>query len=422
VKDSPDLFPEVSLAAGFLPCRSKERTRHLLYLIRQESEEHEHHKDHAQVFPAQSVVVLEVVSLVLEGVEGLVLHLPPGAACAHDGVNVFTGEGEVRNPAEVLCAAGALFPVLQDIDQKIPVGRIEGHRVHKPKEMAHLGVFGIRDIVFNGIAFFDGLVETCGKVGVISLLESEDIVESVLDEVSDVGSIGTEAVLGHDGFEVRMLFSEFGEPSSAGVALTVVLVVPVMVEDGLGRQSDDFPALRVDDDRCIGLKAVGGLARLGGCLLETSGRREVFGDKVGCPVAGDQNALFHVDHILEKLASLGSAEDFREGGAQRVRLDGIEAFAYLGVAGGLFYAVDGLEIVVLGCPSPVECQEARVLEGKHGVARHEAVRHGDLGCPIARFSHFLEGLANRSVEGVCAQVLAHPDLFELALSCSLLSL
>lgn len=143
---------------------------------------------------------------------------------------------------------------------------------------------------------------------------------------------------------------------------------------------------------------------------------------MGCPVAGDQNALFHGDHILEKLASLGSAEDFREGGAQRVRLDGIEAFAYLSVAAGLFYAIDGVEIVVLGCPSLVECQEAWVLEGKHGVARHEAVRHGDLGCPIARFSHFLEGLANGSVERVCAQVFAHPDPLEILLGCSLLSL
>jgi len=193
--------------------------------------------------------------------------------------------------------------------------------------MVHLGVLRILAIVFDGLTFFDGRVETCGKVDVISLLEPRDIVESVLDEVPDLGSVGTEAVLGHDAFEVRMLLSEFGEPSSAGFSLTVVLVVPVMVEDGLGRQSDDFPALGVDDDRCIGLKAVWGLARLGGCLLEASGRREVFGDEVRCPVAGDQNALFHVDHVLEKLASLGSAEDFREGGAQRVRLDGIEAFA-----------------------------------------------------------------------------------------------
>jgi len=315
VKDSPDLFPQVSLAAGLLPGRSKERARHLLDLVGQEGEEHEHHKDHAQVLFAQTIIVLEMVSLVLEGIEGLVLYPPSGAASAHDGVDVFPGEREIRDPAEVPCAGGALFPVLQDIDQEVPVGGVEGHAVHKPKEMAHPGALGIRDMVFNGMAFFDGGVETSGKEGVISLLESEDIVEPVLDEVPDVGSIGAEAILGHDGLEVRVLSSEFGEPSPAGVALTVVLVVPVLVEDGLGRQSDDLFALRVDDDGRIGLKAVGGLARLGGCFLETGGGREVFGHKVGCPVARDQNAVLHVDHLFEKLASLGPAENLREGRA-----------------------------------------------------------------------------------------------------------
>ena len=120
MKDSPDFFPEVSLAAGLLPCRVKERARHPLYLIRQESEEPEHHRDHAQVLLTQAVVVLEMVSLVLEGAEGLVLCLPSRAASAHDGVDVVTGEGEIRDPAEVLCSPWAVFPVFQDIDRKIP--------------------------------------------------------------------------------------------------------------------------------------------------------------------------------------------------------------------------------------------------------------------------------------------------------------
>jgi len=36
VKDSPDLFPQVSFAASLLPGRSKESTGHLLDLVRQE--------------------------------------------------------------------------------------------------------------------------------------------------------------------------------------------------------------------------------------------------------------------------------------------------------------------------------------------------------------------------------------------------
>ncbi len=71
VEDRPDFFPQVSLTAGLLPGGSKERTRHPLDLIRQESEEPEHHEDHAQVLLAQSVVVLEMIALVEELVESL---------------------------------------------------------------------------------------------------------------------------------------------------------------------------------------------------------------------------------------------------------------------------------------------------------------------------------------------------------------
>ena len=102
--------------------------------------------------------------------------------------------------------------------------------------MVHLGVLWVRDIMFNGFALFDGGVETCGKVGMISLLEPEDVVESVIGEVPDVGSVGAESILGHDDLEVRMLFPELFEPAPAGVTLTIVLVVPVMLEDGLRRR------------------------------------------------------------------------------------------------------------------------------------------------------------------------------------------
>ena len=44
-------------------------------------EHHEHTRNQAQILLAEAVVVLEMVSLVLEGVEGLVFDFPAGAAC-----------------------------------------------------------------------------------------------------------------------------------------------------------------------------------------------------------------------------------------------------------------------------------------------------------------------------------------------------
>jgi hypothetical protein len=57
-------------------------------------------------------------------------------------------------------ALWALFPVFQNIDQEVLVGRVDGDTVRRPKEMADLGIFWILHIVFDGLAFFNGGVQT----------------------------------------------------------------------------------------------------------------------------------------------------------------------------------------------------------------------------------------------------------------------
>jgi hypothetical protein len=74
------------------------------------------------VFLAQPVVVAEVVTLVLQGVERFIFNPPSGAPGAHDLIDVFTGEGKVRNPTETcLFTLGVDLPVLQNVDQDIRV-------------------------------------------------------------------------------------------------------------------------------------------------------------------------------------------------------------------------------------------------------------------------------------------------------------
>ena len=154
------IFPELSFGTRCFPCCIEEGTTQLLNLVDQEGQEHEHHKYPAEVFLAETVVMLVMVPLVLQCVESLVFHLPPSTASSHDGVCVFQSDGEIRNPAEVLRALWALFPVFQNIDQEVLVGRVDGDTVRKPKEMADLGIFWILHIVFDGLAFFNGGVQT----------------------------------------------------------------------------------------------------------------------------------------------------------------------------------------------------------------------------------------------------------------------
>lgn len=69
------------------------------------------------LFP-QAVVMLEVVALVLQGVEGLVLDPPAGTAATHDFVSVLLGNHKICHPTEMLflVAIGISLPVFEEVD------------------------------------------------------------------------------------------------------------------------------------------------------------------------------------------------------------------------------------------------------------------------------------------------------------------
>jgi len=117
---------------------------------------------------------------------------------------------------------------------------------------------------------------------------------------------------------------------------------------------------------------------------------------------------FEEDHVFQELAPLGSAENLVVGWAQGIRLNRVKPCSHLGVTRCPFYAEDGLQIVGFGDPSTVERKEAWILEIKHRIARHEAIRQGDFEVTVAHFGNLLEGLSNGPIECVCIQMLAHP--------------
>ena len=74
----------------------------MLNLIDQERRHNQMNKYFGQVLLTQPVVVTKIISLVLQGVEGLILYFPPGTGAAHEQVNVVLGYIQVGNlcPAE----------------------------------------------------------------------------------------------------------------------------------------------------------------------------------------------------------------------------------------------------------------------------------------------------------------------------------
>ena len=71
------------------------------------------------------VVVLKVIALVFQRIEGFVFDLPPGSSTSHETKDVALVHPQVRHPTEVLDLVMTNFPVLDEIDPYVRVRSIE---------------------------------------------------------------------------------------------------------------------------------------------------------------------------------------------------------------------------------------------------------------------------------------------------------
>jgi hypothetical protein len=101
VEEVADILPQGTLSFKFFLNRPEQDAGQLLGLVDEKNEHHEIDKHLAQMLLAQPKVVLEVVALILEGIEGLVFDLPARSASAHELVNVVPGDGKIGDPAAV---------------------------------------------------------------------------------------------------------------------------------------------------------------------------------------------------------------------------------------------------------------------------------------------------------------------------------
>lgn len=67
-------------------------------LVNEKSEHHKENKDFAQMFFAESIVVIEVIALVFQGIKRFILNLPPRTSAPHKLKDIFFGDGQVGNP------------------------------------------------------------------------------------------------------------------------------------------------------------------------------------------------------------------------------------------------------------------------------------------------------------------------------------
>src|SRR5271157_4032849 len=190
--------------------------------------------------------MLQVISLVFQGVESLILDLPAGSSPPHDVPDVFRNQEKVGDPTEMLhLPIGVDLPVFQHIDQLVGVRLVERHAITEPKMMhnARRWILQGKDLHLAGLVEGPQVVE---QKRVVARLDANDVMRASLTQVAKVGSVGAESVFDDDDRQVGMLLAKPFEPAAGSVPLAVVLGLTVLLDDRLGCQRDDFLEVGMD--------------------------------------------------------------------------------------------------------------------------------------------------------------------------------
>ena len=80
-------------------------------------------------------VMVKVIALILQGIEGLIFDFPARPAAAHQVKGIILGDCKIANPGEMLVFVSFDFPVFQKVDPHIWVRLVEGRIIEKAKAM-----------------------------------------------------------------------------------------------------------------------------------------------------------------------------------------------------------------------------------------------------------------------------------------------
>lgn len=122
------------------------------------------------------------------------------------------------------------------------------------------------------------------------------------------------------------------------------------------------------------------------------------GGEIGSTVQRQQVMTVQVDEAFQRFAALQTAEDVPEQRGQILGIDRIEDGPHLRVAGNAVDAIDRAEVIVGVLATLVEGQQGRVLQRKHGKARHQGVAQGDGRLLRTRVGEVVKPLMDKSKE------------------------
>lgn len=165
------------------------------------------HEHGAQVLVAVNEVVLAVVALVFEGIEGFVFDVPAGAGTSQQRHEMVCGDRDIRHPRKVLHPpVGGLLSVFEKIDFEFKVGRIQRRAIQVAEAVALALRVGEADLGGRRRSH-----HPVAQQGVVARFGAEHETQIEHLQQAEVRGIGSQGVFDDDPLQMRMLAAQIAQ-------------------------------------------------------------------------------------------------------------------------------------------------------------------------------------------------------------------
>ena len=117
------------------------------------------------------------------------------------------------------------------------------------------------------------------QIRMIALFDPEDIVTAVVMKGFKVWRIGTEPIFGDDTLQMRVILAQLRHKAFGGMALTIIFLGAILLDDRFGHQRDDFTPIGMNERGTSHLMRIG-CGAVAVVLFETRLTMNLFGGEI----------------------------------------------------------------------------------------------------------------------------------------------
>src|SRR5918992_6145173 len=110
--------------------------------------------------------------------------------------------------------------------------------------------------------------------------------------------IRTQAIVRDDDLEVGVILTKFGDEALGGVALAIIFLGAIRLDNGLGHQRNDFAFIGVDERRTQHLMGIsdGAVSMM---FFQTRVAVNLVGGKIAGAIESEQGMALDKDHLFQ---------------------------------------------------------------------------------------------------------------------------